>query len=57
MSSILGSTRTAVQANSMNRPTPLQKGKGAKELQQKIWKEITDALVKENPEVKQLAAL
>jgi hypothetical protein len=41
----------------LERPATLQEGEKGKKLQRIVWKEITDALVKDVPEVKQLAAL
>ena len=41
----------------MRRLAPLQKGEKGKQLQERAWKEIVEALVKDVPEVKQLAAM
>jgi hypothetical protein len=37
--------------------TPLSKGERGKQLQQVVWKEMMDALVKNVPEVRELAML
>ncbi|KAK5174978.1 uncharacterized protein LTR77_000114 [Saxophila tyrrhenica] len=38
-------------------PAPLMQGEKGKKLQQIVWKEVTDALARDVPEVRQLAAL